>query len=363
MEICEKNKCTGCMACMNACPKGSISMQYDDTYELHPIISDGCVSCGKCRMVCPINNTDKNKQVSKICYAAYSLKDRDGTSSGGLATSISKYVLQYGGRVCGCVFDGTVHHIVANDIMAVDAMRGSKYVQSNIGYCYDEIKEIVKDHLCLFIGTPCQVAALRNIVGESENLICIDLICHGVPSPHFLNVVLQDFNEVNSISFRNKSDFSLKINGLTTARAEKYMTAFLHGMSFRESCYQCPFAENSRVGDLTIGDFWGIEHFTETGKGVSCVLVNTEKGKQIINAIRDELYVEERSFEEAYRENPQLKQPSKKHKNRSRFINYLLSGKKFEYSVAKTMKKEIIKNWIKKRYIVKTLLELKSRRR
>lgn len=363
MIICDANKCTGCMACVNICPKQCISMKYDLNFELHPAIGENCISCGKCVRVCPSNNPhDNHKHTTTACFAAYSKAQRDGTSSGGLATALSKHFVENDGFVCGAIFDGSVHHVLTNDTAVISAMRGSKYVQSVIGDCYTQIKKLISSRKCLFIGTPCQVAALKSVVGDSENLFCIDLICHGVPSPKFFNDILSKFEVVNSVSFRKKDNFSLIINGYQSAETERYMTAFLSEMNYRESCYQCQYAERMRVGDLTLGDFWEIRNYIGTEKGVSCVLVNTPKGEQMINAIKDDLCLETRNVSEAYAGNPQLNTPSVKHRNREKFLR-ILKEKDFDVAVKSTMKKELIKNWLKKRYIVKCLIKLKSRRR
>ena len=362
MKICDENKCTGCMACANICPQKCITMQYNDVFELHPVINEKCISCGRCKAICPSNNADKHKNITQACYAAYSITHRDGTSSGGIASTLSKYFIDNDGVVCGCIFDGKAHHVVTTDEDVILAMRGSKYVQSVLGDCYMQIKKIVSSKKCLFIGTPCQVAALKNIVGESDNLFCVDLICHGVPSPRFLSDILEQYERVTGVIFREKNEFVLKINGSETKRTERYMAAFLNEMSYRESCYQCQFAENRRVGDITLGDFWEIEKFTDTEKGVSCVLVNNEKGCIMLDSVKHNLYLEKRDLKEAYAGNPQLNHPSVKHGNRSEFLRILRTTGDFDQAAKRTLKKELFKNWLKRRYIIKCLLKWKYRR-
>lgn len=364
MKICDEKKCTGCMACVNACPKKCISMQFDDIGELHPVINNLCVNCGKCISVCPINDVEKHKKKTLSCYASYSKTQRELSSSGGIASSLSKYFLENDGMVCGAIFDGSVYHVLSSDIEIIDKMRGSKYVHSNVKDCYKEIKKIISSKKCLFIGTPCQVAGLKNVVGDEDNLFCVDLICHGVPSPLFLESVLKQFTKVDSISFRAENDFDKRtINGKEDEKLERYMTAFLKEMSYRESCYQCPFAENNRVGDITLGDFWEIQNFDKANLGVSCVLINSEKGKQILDLIKDDLYLEERKVESAYIGNPNLCHPSRKHKNRDKFLCIIKNTGDFDGAVKKTMKKEMFKNWLKKFAIVKWLIKLKARRK
>ena len=361
MEICDEKKCTGCMACANICPQKCIDMKYNSEFELHPMIDNSkCIFCGKCKKICPVYNK-QHKKTTMSCYAGYSKTHRKNSASGGLASALSKYIINIDGVVCGCIFDGNAHHILTNEPTLISAMKGSKYVQSIVGDCYIQIKRIITEKKCLFIGTPCQVAALKSVVGETENLFCVDLICHGVPSPHFLNDILAQYDYIYSVAFRDKGIFSLKINNFENKMSERYMTAFLSGMSYRESCYMCSYAENKRVGDITLGDFWEIKGFRDTKYGVSCILINSEKGQELLNAIDDDVYLEERNVKEAYFGNPQLCHPTKKHRNRNKFLSVLKKTGSFDKAVKASMKKERFKSWLKKRNIVIILLKMKNR--
>ena len=361
MNICEENKCTGCGACLNVCPKQCISMTYNSRLELVPQIGTDCVNCGLCKKKCPVNNSSENKNKSLKCYAAYSSSYRESSSSGGIASSLANAILTDGGVVCGCIFDGKVHHIVSSDKDTVYAMRGSKYVQSQTDRCYAEIKKIIATRKCLFIGTPCQVAAVKSIVGNSENIYCIDLICHGTPSPRYLQEVIESFGGCENISFRNNDNFTMTVDGKSSNISERYMMSFLNGLTFRESCYSCPFAEKDRVGDITLGDFWEIKNFKNKQSGVSLVLINSSKGEELLQMATDDIVFEERTFEEAYFGNPQLVHPSIPHKNRKKYIELLSDTKKFDTTVKQLLYKERLKNWLKKRELVKLILRLKNR--
>ena len=360
-KICDDKKCTGCLACLNICPRNCITVGYNERKELVPKIGDNCINCQACVHICPSNNTI-GKYSSNECYAVYSKNNRKLSSSGGVATELALQIISSCGSVCGAILsDGVVKHIVTNDILKTDNMRGSKYVQSNIGNCYTEIKNLIKaGNKVLFIGTPCQVAGIKAVVGENDGLYCIDLICHGTPSPLYLEEIIKSncwYTE--NISFRNKGDFVLSADGKASKISERYMLSFLSCLTFRESCYQCDYAQNQRVGDITLGDFWGIRNFPETEKGVSLVLINSEKGKKLFKTIEKKVFYEKRTLSEAYAGNAQLNHPSVPHRNRKKFIQNIRE-KSFDDSLKHLIIRERIKNWLKKRKFVQKLLKIRG---
>lgn len=346
MIICDGNKCTGCAACMNICPKDCITMDFNERFELVPKIDEQkCIKCGACQRICPSNN-EIEQHLPMQCYACYAPEERSTSSSGGIAAELAKQFVREGGCVCGAVYEnGTVHHSIIDDEKDLPKLKGSKYVQSYINDCYKRIKEEVKSRKVLFIGTPCQVAGLRNFVGQSERLYCVDLICHGGTSHRYLDEIL--FEKDGVLSFRKNSNFAVRLNDRELKYSGEYIVAFMHGMSYRESCYACVYANSERVGDITLGDFWGIKNFPNEEKGVSVVLVNTEKGKDMFKAIQTGLYCEERSLEDALPRNPQLRKPSAPHKHRDLFLK-IVNRKGFVKAVRKSMKKEMLKHRIKK---------------
>ena len=346
MMICKQEKCTGCSACASVCPKNCISMNIDGLGNVIPQIDlTKCINCGACSRVCPVNSAVKKESYTK-CYACYSITERDTSSSGGIAAAIVDEFISCGGSVCGAAYsEGYVHHIVTQDAENAKILKGSKYVQSDMGQCFNEIKERLCDQKVLFIGTPCQVAGLRNYIGKAdENLYCIDLICHGVVSSKFLEEVKQGFT--GKITFRKNGDFAVFGNGKRLKHSDEYIVAFMNGLDYRTSCYSCTYAEQNRVGDITLGDFWGIKNFPEADRGVSIALINTAKGGALFDRIKDKLYIEERHIEETLPSNPQLSRPSHEHKNRGKFLT-LYPKHGFVKAVRRCMKKELFKEKVK----------------
>ena len=356
--ICSKEKCTGCTACMNSCSHGAISMRPDDCGFTYPVINqDACVDCGLCVKVCPANNPLELISPSD-CYAVTVKEEKEllSCSSGGAATAISKYIIQQGGVVYGC--SGTnprfVHHVRVDNLSGLNDLKGSKYVQSHLGTVFQAIKKDLKDsRLVLFIGTPCQVAGLRNYLHQDyANLYTIDLVCHGVPSQKMLNDNLKRYcsNDENIyVSFRRKNlqskppriEFGWEIKSKNGERSkfrpynkDYYMFGFLRCLTFRENCYSCPYAQKKRIGDMTLCDFWGLQQDAgfEMGKGVSAVLVNTAKGDDLLSQVKGYVRWKKRTVSEAIRWNNQLNYPCNKPQNYSLFI-HLYGKRKFNQAL------------------------------
>jgi coenzyme F420-reducing hydrogenase beta subunit len=345
-SVCPKEKCTGCTACMNVCAHHAIHMQPDLCGFMHPVIHQNlCVDCGLCVKTCPVNNPLPLEQI-KECYAVTVKDEKEllSCSSGGAATALSKYVISYGGVVYGC--SGTnprhVRHIRVDDLNVIYILKGSKYVHSDLGESFTQIKADLEHFpLVLFIGTPCQVAGLKNYLHKDySNLITIDLVCHGVPSQKMLSENLGYYctdNKEVEISFRRKNtnikspkiQFGWLIRNKHTNKEtfkpynkDYYMFGFMRCLTFRENCYSCPYAQNHRVGDLTICDFWGLQPDAgfSISKGVSAVLVNTEKGKKLFHSLKNEITWKRREVLEVTRWNDQLNHPCKKPNNYDYFI-------------------------------------------
>lgn len=371
--ICEEDLCSGCYACINVCSKNAITMIEGNLGHLYPVIDQNkCIDCNLCIKVCP-SLKELELRKAKYAYAATS-KNKDEklkSASGGVATIISKYIINNGGKVYGCKQNkyNYVSHVEVKDITEISSLQGSKYVQSQIGFLYREIKEnLNKSQNILFIGTPCQVAGLKSFLRkEYKNLYTIDLVCHGVPSQKMLTENIEYYlkkkkisNMDIKISFRRKTDkgiiFGFYIydnikNKLLISKDipnDHYMNAFLTGLSFRESCHNCLYAKSKRVGDMTIADFWGLKsnHFIKN-EGVSLVLVNNEQGKSLFENIKDNLYYEERNIAEAIYGNNQLQAPFKRPDNKDEFI---ILYKKSGLVVADS---KCSKSYIKKMRIIK----------
>lgn len=318
MKICPKEKCVGCFACYNACPKNCIQMKVDEEGFKHPIIDDKkCVDCGLCKTVCPVlvcNATPKDYQVD--VYASFNKDEnvREKSSSGGLFFAFAKQIIEEGGVVFGTQMAEDCYSAICNYAENEEGLIkfiGSKYLQSHVNDCYKKAKEFLNSgRKVLFSATPCQIAGLKTYLKKDyDNLYTLDFICHGVPSPkaweEYLKEKEREFNsKAISVSFRNKDisweGFSLKIifkNGEVyrkNLQEDIYLKGFLRNIYLRSSCYECEFRGENYSSDLTIADYWGIRAVhpeIEVGKGVSCMLVRTSKGKELLEKIKSELCV------------------------------------------------------------------------
>lgn len=365
--ICNKESCTGCYACANICPKDAIEFKEDEYGYIYPYKKDNCINCGLCKQVCPSINNKIIYRKPKIAYAAWSLdKDNRKTStSGGVASIISKYILDNNGVVYGASYNEelSLEHIRVDNKKQLKKLKGSKYVHSKVGITYRQVKKDLKeDKVVLYLGTPCQIAGLLQYLKKDyEKLIVIDIVCHGVPSQKLLKEYIYEevgdtkidevlFREGNNyvISFKKKEQVIYR----KVIRESTYFTAFMKSIISRDNCYECKYARPERISDLTIGDFWGIgreEEFPYQIKdGVSLILVNTNKGEKLVNGCSNELFVMERKLSEAINGNSQLREPSKASKEIDLFRKiYLKKG--FNKAVKKCFRNDFIKYKIKKK--------------
>lgn len=329
----KKEECTGCGACAQCCPRGCIGMVKDGEGFLIPDIDgDKCKNCGRCLSVCPQKNPVPG-HLPKAVYAAYANDDiaRANSSSGGLFSAAARHVLENGGAVCAVTLEGDLaRFLVIDKPQALSSLRGSKYVQAQTGDVFIKVKErLLKGQEVLFAGCPCQVAALKNFLGKPfSGLFTTDIICHGVPSPLLFQVYIKWLEEkargkVSAYTFRSKArgwgmTLSYNKSGKRVSRIsifDRYNANFLNCNTYRESCYQCPYASKQRQGDWTIGDYWGIlkEHpafYSE--KGVSVLLVNTDKGQAMLENTASGITMLPSTFEQVARHNMNLKSPSKR---------------------------------------------------
>lgn len=325
--------CCGCRACEQICPVGCIVFRENEEGFLYPIVNEEkCINCGRCVLHCPITQPQKSSS-APIVYAA-KCRDQDiarKSTSGGIFFPLAKKVLAENGIVFGCAYDEQLkaRHIAVENEAELYKLQGSKYVQSDLCGIYSYIKEELQKGRCvLFSGTGCQVAGLCSFLGkEYGNLILIDIVCHGVPSPKLFAKYIDHLSKkmgepIKSYHFRNKERYGWGLfYQLETSLVKKsgngfddpYYRAFLQGKTYRESCYCCPFANRNRMGDITLGDFWGIESMIPSfysESGVSLVLLNTEKGKKFWNSCNGEFEVMEASMEQAVKMNKNLSEPS-----------------------------------------------------
>lgn len=320
------DQCTGCAACANACSTGSISMRKDgDGFLVPKIDKETCVGCHKCEKVCPISTPiDVKNEIEPKVYAAIN-KDEDirrKSSSGGAFYALAKWTIEKGGVVFGAAFEGyQLRHQYAETLVDVEKMMGSKYIQSEIGDSYKEVKQFLKDgRWVLFTGTPCQVAGLRRYLGNDyEKLLTVDLLCHGVPSPaiweNYMERKLRALKakDVTDIRFRTKRIdvispinfyffFSfLDENDVWHQFGEDYdenpYFAYFMRHLFRSSCYQCPFRSiGASHADFTIGDCWnvGTDHPNMSdNKGISTIILHTPKAQDLFGEIKRSFTFEE----------------------------------------------------------------------
>ena len=335
MEICSREKCTGCMACTFVCPQKCIVTSEDEIGHYIPEIDkEKCIDCGACKRICPsLNAVERNRPDKAFAAVSKDYNEYITSSSGGAAAVMSRYTVENGGVVYGCT--GTkgydICYIRVDNPDGLWRLKGSKYVESRTGDCFNEIKKDLSDEKAvLFIGTPCRAAAAKKLFGNNEKFFTIDLICHGVPPMRLLreHISSKISDEPDEIKFRDGQDFTICAarKGITLYKSQDlrdlYYTGFFKMLYFRKSCYSCQYANAERVGDLTIGDFWGVgelNKITSAKDGLSVILANTEKGKELLENCEDAFEIEERSVEEAISGNAQLRRPAIKHKNADKF--------------------------------------------
>lgn len=319
--------CSGCAACYSACSKGAISMEMDPEGFLRPTISEQqCIDCGACEKVCHVLNPYKTRRPLEV-YAARSEDNiRSHCSSGGIFPLFAEYMVKQGGLVWGVVWNmkdkiPTAEFKCCDIPKDLQHFQGSKYVQAKIGNTFKEIKHQLKnDKNVLFSGTPCQIAGLKHFLNkEYDNLICVEVVCHGVPSPEvFRNYLLEILNSkslnISYINFREKlafgygwrnfgfvikenvSDTSSKYLLSQNVIENPYLRAFLSELCNRPSCHNCHSRQLRSGADITIGDFWKLSEFLpefDDDLGTSLVLVNTPKGHSLFKDIEQRLTCKE----------------------------------------------------------------------
>lgn len=328
IQVSEKQKCCGCEACVQKCPKGCIQMQADYQGFYYPIVNQSlCIDCGLCEVVCPIIHQEKSRKPLEI-YGAVNKdeKIRLESSSGGIFTAIAESLINKDGIIWGASFNES--HEVIHDCITTEKqlsrLRGSKYVQSRIDLSYKKVEVALKmGEKLLFSGTPCQIAGLRRFLRKDyPNLYTVDFVCHGVPSPGVWTKYLeQQFGKEASLSdikFRDKicgwknSCFSLKkhlsheikpVLHVEQRHTNLYMRAFLHDLILRPSCYDCPARSFKSGSDITLADLWGawvtLPEYNDD-KGCSCVAINTPKGKELFNSLAHSILCRQISYRDAF---------------------------------------------------------------
>lgn len=331
--ICDRQLCTGCQACKAICPAACISMYQNDNGFYYPEINkEKCISCGKCMRVCPVANRYKDDNKEPICYTAIHKNDeiRINSSSGGAFYELAKHIIDSSGIVFGAVFDDCMDAIIlnCNTEREIKKACGSKYVQANVNDTYEQAEYYLNiGKNVLYSGTSCQIAGLYAYLNkEYENLITVDTICHGVPSPkawrEYKSSIEKKYGAcIEDVNFRCKDTgwqnysvkFKLKNGKIISEKVTEniYMSAFISHLIVRPSCYKCSFKQKHRQSDITLGDFWGVYKWNNNindDKGISIALLHSEKGKKLFDAVQDRFYVENIKFEDAVIDNPSFLQ-------------------------------------------------------
>lgn len=353
IDTTDKNRCCGCGACAVACPQACIRLVPDEEGFDYPVIDEAnCTDCGRCLQVCGVQNEPCLHEVRQT-YAAWHADAgiRAASTSGGAFSALADVTFVENGLVAGAAFTDDfkgVEHRLASSWQEAEAFRGSKYVQSQTQTCFAEIvKALDQGRNVLFTGTPCQVASLRRLTGDPDNLKTCDIVCHGVPSPEVFRSYLEEAEQKNnskvvSYEFREKHhgwNFPQVVVSFENGVVRRFIPwadSFFHGFSLnvflRPSCYRCPFAAGDRVGDLTLGDCWRVAASHpqyDDNRGTSLLLVNTEKGREMVSQVADRLVSHEYDFELARKRNHTLYAPSTECSRRGAFFSNFRQHKKF----------------------------------
>lgn len=345
--------CSSCGACANVCARDAISMQLDGEGFYRPIIDAAkCVNCGACEKVCPWNNAVDNPNCADAfpkTVAAYAKDEtiRMESSSGGIFTLLARKVLDGGGVVAGVaqLSPTKFGHVIVCDKTELAKLRGTKYVQANVGLVYREIRALLKSgRKVLFSGTPCQVAALYAVLGKnaiSTGLTTVDVVCHGVPSVKVFEKYVDELekkqnSKIESIVFRNKNmgwkeyllahKYENQIIEFVRHLKSPFMKLFLNDVCGNVSCPDCHYRKLPRIADITLGDFWGVsQHHPEMDddKGTSVVLLNTKHGGELFDSIADEIIQCDSKIEYAITGNPCIVRSDKSHPKRAEFFTNL----------------------------------------
>lgn len=347
INITDKSLCCGCSACLNICPQGCITMQSDSEGFQYPEVDTNiCIECGLCEKVCPFLLPYDARKPENV-YAANNkdTKMRLQSSSGGVFSILAEKVIREGGVVFGARFDENWQVVLdyAETLEGIAKFRGSKYVQGRIEKAFYDAQHFLKSgRFVLFSGTPCQIAGLNHFLRkEYDNLVTVDFVCHGVPSPkvwsrYLKTIVLWGGTTIKNIKFRDKPNGWKKFNLTFHFNGEEehvisncysqdhYMKAFLSDMILRPSCYNCMAKSGRSNSDITIADFWGVNNILpqiDDDKGTSLLFLQTEKGRRALE-FDSFLYVES-TYNDAFRFNPAIEKSANPHKNRQEFFEKL----------------------------------------
>ncbi len=378
----ENLTCCGCTACYAICPKGAITMQEDGEGFKYPAIDKSkCIDCGLCCKVCPLDKKLENVITPAVSFACTAKDEKFAkqSSSGGVFPLLTNMFAEQQAVIYGAAFDNNwkVKHIRVNDIDELKKLYTSKYVQSDMGNAFRQVKgDLDNGKKVLFAGTPCQVAGLKSYLQKDYlNLLTVDFICHGVPSPlvwqQYVDTLKKKLNsKITEISFRDKKDGWKSFNfKLITANGDvfyekhgdnTYMKGFLKDLYLRPSCYDCKFKTLQRASDITLADFWGIEKIIpeiNVEKGVSLCWASSEKGDTILDKALKQTIYEQVDLNEAIKHNPSAITSVKRHKNRNKFFEDI---SKSDIDIISLIEKYYDNRSLRKRLSYKLRTKIKS---
>lgn len=383
-----KEECSNCGACYNVCPVDAIFLKQNEFgFEYPEVNEEKCLHCNKCATACKAVQRQKLNTTIEA-YAATNLNKKTLmlSSSGGAFSALAEYVLSKSGVVCGCVYDDNLIpvHICTEKNEDVLLMRKSKYVQSDVGLVYREVLNKLKSgRLVLFTGTPCQIAGLYSVVGEKyDNLITADLICHGVPSRELFKKFLEYLEikyktKIVHFDFRSKKykwqrfTAEFKDNKGRTKNIGKvnefYFSAFTGGNILRPNCFNCRFACGERVGDITLGDFWGHEALDlkcDKNNGISVLTINTKKAQTLLDVLSEKLIMERVDYKIVIAGNTCLRHPTLKGAKWEEYMKAIKDDTILEmaYKYRVKNKKKIFRGTIKLLIPIKVLQNLNRRK-
>jgi len=372
IKILNKKDCTGCRACEQICPVKAISMKEDDEGFITP-----CIKCGLCKKTCgQIDRFYNKNNLEERKFLGVRPKEKEiakNSTSGGIAYLISKMVIEENGIVFGSAYDENLmpYQKYVKDKKELQQLRGSKYVTSDTKKTFSQVKEFLEEgKKILYIGVPCQIGGLKKFLKKDyENLYTIDIICHGVPSQKIFKKYLENEEKklrekIISYTARSKSKvawgmgYCAEIKTKNKIKYKKadfdpYYTAFLKGKVNRECCYECKYANLDRIGDITLGDLWGIEQFDYDfydKNGVSLAIVNTIKGEKIFNKVKNLVEYRQYNEQQVTKFNGNLKHPTTRPQNREIIYKQLDEMSFEEYS------KKYLANKNKLKYVLKDIM-------
>ena len=343
--LCRAEDCTGCTACASVCPVNAIAMEPDHEGFLRPVIGERCILCRRCEQTCPILHPPVPGPAPAAAHAVWNRDEaeRTASSSGGFFSLLARHVLEQGGAVFGAALDEgmSTRHVCARTVEELAPMRGSKYVQSDLGGSFSQVKALLEEGTAvLFSGVPCQVDGLKRYLGKDyPNLLTCDLVCHGVPSPAVFRAYLDGLeaargSRAESVRFKDKSHgwahpwFTVQFADGSVYTEDFNRTGYGRGFGMqlflRPACARCRYTSTSRPADFTLADYWGLDEKlalpVERDKGVSMVLVNSARGQAVFDALSPRFGQVERPLAEAVAGNPRLASPLKANPRRAAFF-------------------------------------------